>query len=122
MESPDDRQMDGLSQAQQEVIAEAELQRFKKRQRLLDCARGKNTHPLFIGGVLLIPCMVAYYFAIRHIKTPPKAELVFAISALLITLAIIFRLNYVERRLNALLELFEEDSKPKEKHSPGNDD
>ncbi|XHR27191.1 MAG: hypothetical protein ACFUZC_14705 [Chthoniobacteraceae bacterium] len=119
MESPDDQRMDGLSPARQEVIAEAELLRFKKRQRLLDRARGKRGNPVFAFGIIAAIGMIAYFFAILHFKTPPRGELVFAFGAFFVALGLIMRLAYVEQRLNALLELLDEDLqrgfKPKNK-------
>ena len=87
-----------LTPEQQEAIATVEATRMKKRQKLLACARGSRI------GLIVIPFMlVVAIFGLGYFKLPLQNILMF------LAICVWSLFMVINRRLDAMMELLEDD-------------
>jgi Flp pilus assembly protein TadB len=87
-----------LTPEQQEAIATMEVTRMKKRQKLLACARGSRL------GLIVVPfLLVVAIFGLSYFKLPLQNILMF------LAICIWSLFMVINRRLDAMMELLEDD-------------
>lgn len=95
-----------LSPEQQEIFAQMEFRKTKRRLKLEELARGKDWRsrwfPFFIFGGMLA-CFALSYFGRNQIHDQP-AIMLLPLGILLIFI-LVFHITRTNRRLDALLEL-----------------
>jgi hypothetical protein len=95
---------------QQEILAQIELSKTRRRQKLLDQARGLDWRvrywPLFFFGIFMA-FVAFYYFNFFHVQERPAILCVFA--GMMFVNGLIFHISRTNRRLDALLELLDFD-------------
>jgi H+/Cl- antiporter ClcA len=106
-------QIQNLTSEQQVTLASIEIQRAKKRQRLLDQAR-RRPAPWFAA---LLPALFGFALFLPRFFITSPIYLPFCVLgiALLLWGMILSQLNAVNRRLDALVELWEDDQKEGER-------
>jgi hypothetical protein len=87
-----------LTPEQQETIATMEVTRLKKRQKLLACARGSRVAMVFVPFML-----VFVVFGVSNFKLPLPDTL------FLLAMCIWSLFMVINRRLDAMMELLEDD-------------
>ena len=93
-------QVQQLTPEQQAAIATMELRRIQKRERLLKQARQSKKSTFSTAAMI----MIAYGFAAFQ-----KAPMLLQWAILLLALAIMMQAIATNRRLDAMLELFEDE-------------
>ena len=99
-----------MSVEQQEILAQIELSKTRRRQKLLDLARGLDWRsrywPLYFLAVLMA-FGAFYYFNFFHVQEKPAILYLFAGMAFVNGLFI--QISRLDRRVTALLELLDFD-------------
>ena len=98
-------QMQKLSPGQQADLAVLELQRAKKRHRLLEQARGYRGQNI-VPGVLMVIVFSVFLFSAE--ASPVHSMWLFTGVILLLSLTM-FHAALINRRLDALMELLEDE-------------
>ena len=101
-----------LSVEDQEMLAKMELGKGRQRQFLLEQARGLDRHsrywPLYFFAVFII-FIAFYYFNFFHVQEKPAILYLFA--GIGFVNGLIFHITRSNRRLDALVELLDEEGK-----------
>ena len=101
-----------LSVEDQETLAKMELGKGRRRQFLLQRARGLDWqtryYPLYIF-VMFLFFITLYYFNIFQIQSKPVVLLIF--GSVVAFNVLVFYIGHANRRFNALVELLDEDGK-----------
>ncbi len=91
---------------QQEILAQLELSKARRREKLMDQARGLDRHsrhwPLYFFAAFMM-LVAFYYFDFLHFQEKPSLVIFFA--GLMVVNGLIFHIARTNRRLDALLEL-----------------
>ena len=105
-------QITKLSIEDQELLAKLELGKGRRRQWLLQQARGLDRHsrywPLYFFAVFLV-YIALYYFNFFRVQEKPTILYIFA--GLSLVNGLIFYISRTTRRIDALVELLDEDGK-----------
>jgi hypothetical protein len=101
-----------MSVEQQEILAQIELSKARRRQKLLDMARGRDWRsryfPLYIFAIFII--LLAYYYFVASRLPKSDALDYFPVGMMAVSL-LIFHITRLNRRVDALLELLDFDHK-----------
>jgi hypothetical protein len=101
-----------LSAEDQEILAKIELGKGRRRQLLLQRARGLDRQsryfPLYIFAMFMV-FITLYYFNIFQFQHKPAAFLILA--GVIVFNLFVFYIGRANRRLDALVELLEEEGK-----------
>jgi hypothetical protein len=97
---------------QQEILAQIELSKTRRRQKLLELARGRDWRsryfPLYIFAVFLI-FITFYYFDCFHVQEKPF--ILYLPLGMGFVFSLISYMTRTDRRLDALIELLDFDHK-----------
>ena len=101
-----------MSVEQQEILAQIELSKARRRQKLLDLARGRDWRsryfPLYIFAVFLI-FITLYYFDCFYVQEKPF--ILYLPLGMGFVFSLISYMTRTDRRLDALIELLDFDHK-----------
>jgi len=104
-----------MSVEQQEILAQIELSKARRRQNLLDLARGRDWQsryfPLYIFAIFLI-FITLYCFDCFHVQEKPL--ILYLPLGMGFVFSLIFYMTRTDRRLDALLELLDVDHRNQE--------
>jgi hypothetical protein len=99
-----------MSVEQQEILAQIELSKTRRRQKLLELARGLDWRsrfwPLYFFAVFMAFGSF-YYFNFFHVQEKPAILYLFA--GIMFVNGLIFQISRLDRRVTALLELLDFD-------------
>ena len=103
-------EMEKLPVEQQEILAQLELHKAQRRQKLLEQARGPDWRsryfPFYIFGIFLV-FITLYYFNVAHCQEKPATFILPVVMLFVFTL--VFHITRTSRRLDAVLELLDLD-------------
>ena len=101
-----------LSVEDQEMLAKIELGKGRRRQSLLEQARGTDQRsrywPLYIFGIFII-FVAFYYFNFFHVQE--NRNVIYFSPWIVVVNGLIFHISRTNRRIDALVELLDEDGK-----------
>ncbi|HZF01403.1 MAG TPA: hypothetical protein VE344_05845 [Methylomirabilota bacterium] len=97
---------------QQEMLAQIELSKTRRREQLLEKARGLDWRsrywPLYPFAIFMI-FVALYYFNSFHLQEKPSV--LYLIVGMMFVNGLIFHITRTNRRLDALVELLDFDHK-----------
>ena len=95
-----------LSVEQQETLAQLELRQARRRQKLLEQARGLDWRsryfPFYLSGIFLV-FISAYCFNFFRCREQPAVF--YFPASMIVVFTLVFHITRTNRRLDALLEL-----------------
>jgi hypothetical protein len=101
-----------LSVEDQEMLAKMELGKGRRRQLLLQQARGLDRHsrywPIYFFGVFML--FIGFYY-FNFFRVQEKPAILYFFAGISLVNGLIFHISRTNRRLDALVELLDEDGK-----------